>query len=472
MGDQAGSTIGPVRATALVAALILGACGTTQAGASPKVTATPSASASASVSGRLPGSAVRITVNGMPYVDGTGLALVPTGRPVTIVLTFPFAVDKASVERWISKSNPIAWTDDRTAQLTFREAEPIGFKIAETRAAVGDAVIDWFTVNVDFPGTRVVNIFATGEAYGLASGGSRTADEAHRVSWTGTLAVSPDGGRAVGYQSIAAPTGAAPTMIQLFTNLRTPLAQPTAADGPFALADWLPDGRLIMVGRSVWVGSGDGSAMRNIADATAAAGGMPWTAVVNAAGDHVAIWASNTDGHVAVVDLKDGTVTRVAGPFRRYAADGAVSLAWSRDGAMLAGIDSDGETGAPKARVRIVELATGKTLRTIEGGAIRVSSFTNGELLIARDPGEQGVGARLLGIVMGFDGVEHRRYLGCGWTMSPDARYILQSDCGGAGYSGFTIFELIADHRPPTSFGLSGQFARYLSSGRLVFIGT
>ena len=413
----------------------------------------------------------------MPYVDGTGFALVPTGRPVTIVLTFPFAVDKASVERWLPKAAPITWADDRIAQLTFRETEPIGFKIAETRAAVGDAVIDWFTVNVDFPGTRVVNIFATGEAYGIATGGSRTADDSHRISWTGTLTVSPDGGRAIGYQPVAAPTAAVPTMIQLYTNVRTPLAQPTAADGPFALADWLPDGHLLMVGRGVWVGSGDGSAMRNIADAIGAAGGLPSTAVVNAAGDHVAMWAYNTDGHVAVVDLRDGTVTRVAGPFRRYAADGIVSLAWSRDGTMLAGIDSDAETGAAKARVRIVDLASGKTLRTIEGGAVRVSSFTNGELLIARDSGEQGAGARLLGIVMGFDGVEHRRYMGCGWSMSPDARYIIQSECGGAGYSGFTIFELmvptaggaIVSPRPPTGFGLSGQFGRYLSSGRLVF---
>ena len=413
----------------------------------------------------------------MPYVDGTGFALVPTGRPVTVVLTFPFAVDRASVERWLSKSTPITWTDDRIGQLTFRETDPIGFKIAETRAAVGDAVIDWFTVNVAFPGTRVVNIFATGEAYGIATGGSRTADDSHLVSWTGALTVSPDGGRAVGYQAIAAPTGAAPTMIQLFTNVRTPLAQPTAADGPFALADWLPDGRLIMVGRSVWLGNGDGSAMRSIADATAAAGGPPWTAVVNAAGDRVAIWAYNPDGHVAVVDLRTGTVTRVAGPFRRYAADARVSLAWSREGTLLAGIDSDAEVGAAKARVRIVDLATGTTVRTIDGGAVSVSSFTNGELVVTRDSGEQGAGARLLGVVMGFDGVEHRRYLGCAWTMSPDARYVLQSECGGAGYSGFTIFELmvptawgaIVSPRPPTSFGLSGQFGRFISSGRLVF---
>ena len=457
-----------MKAIALLAALVLGACGSTLAGASPSPTA-QFVSPSAAPTGRLPGSVVRITVNGAPYVDGTGFTLAATGGPVAIVLTFPFAVEKASVERWLPKSAPLAWTDDRTAQLTFKETEPIGFKVAETRAAVGDAVIDWFTVNVEFPATRVVNIFATGEAYAIATGGSRTAADSHRVSAAGALTVSPDGGPAIQYQAIGSPTGVTPTMIQLFTGVGTPLAQPTAADGPFAYADWLPDGRLLMVGRDVWVGNGDGSAMRKIADAIGAAGGLPWTAVPNAVGDRVAIWAYNADGHVAVVDLRDGTVTRVAGPFRRYGADGYVSLAWSRDGTMLAGIDSDGETGAAKARVRIVDLATGKTLRTIEGGAVRISAFPTGELMVTRDPGEQGAGAQLLGIVMGFDGVERRRYQGCAWTMSPDARYILESKCGGAGFSGFTIYELIANGRPPTGFGLSGQFRRFLHSGRLVF---
>jgi hypothetical protein len=462
-----------MRAIGLAAILILGGCGTTLAGASPSPTASASPAASASPSaapsGRLPGSVVQITVNGRPYVDGTGFSLVPTGRPVVIVLSFPFAVDRASVERWLSKSTPITWTDDRIAQLTFTETEPIGFKIGESRAAVGDAVIGYFTVNVDFPATRVVNVFATGEVYGIAAGGSRTASDSHRVSSAGALTVSPDGSRAIAYQAIGPAPAVAPTMIQLYTGVGTPLAQPAIADGPFAFADWLPDGRLVMVGRSVWVGNGDGSAMRKIAYAMGAAGGLPWMAVPNVAGDRLAIWAYNADGHVAVVDLNGGTVTRVAGPFRRYAADGTVSLAWSRDGAMLAGIDSDSESGAAKARVRIVELATGKTVRTIEGGAARISSFPNGELLVTRDAGEQGAGARLLGIVMGFDGVEHRRYMGCGWSMSPDARYILQSECGGAGFSGFTIFELIANGRPPTGFGLSGQFRRFLSSGRLVF---
>lgn len=469
-GRPSGRDYGSMRAIALVAALVLGACGSTLADGSPSPRASATPSASAAPTGMLPGSAVRITVNGAPYVDGTGFTLTPTGGLVTIVITFPFAVDKSSVERWLSKSSPITWTDDRTARLTFPETESmIGFKIAETRAADGSATIGWFTVHVDFPATRVVNEFTVAELYAIATGGSRTAASSFRVSSAGALTVSPDGRRAIAYQAIAPPSGVAPTMIQLVTRVSTPLAQPAAADGPFAFADWLPDGRLLMVGRSVWVGNGDGSAMRPIADAMGAAGGLPWMAVPNAAGDRIAIWGYNTDGHVAVVDLRDGASARVAGPFRRYAADSRVSLAWSRDGKLLAGIDSDAEAGAAKARVRIVDVATGQTVRTIEGGALSVSSFPTGELLVVQDPGEQGAGAQLLGLVMGFDGVEHQRYRGAAWQMSPDARYILQSLAGGAGYLGFTLIDLSTGRTAGAGFGLSSPFGRWLADGRLAF---
>jgi len=146
-----------------------------------------------------------------------------------------------------------------------------------------------------------------------------------------------------------------------------------------------------------------------------------------------------------------------------------VSLAWSRDGKLLAGIDSDSEAGAAKARVRIVDVATGQTVRTIEGGVLYVSSFPTGELLVVRDPGEPGAGAQLLGLVMGFDGAEHQRYRGGGWYMSPDARYILQPQAGGAGYSGFTLIDLVTGRTAGAGFGLSGAFGRWLADGRLVF---
>lgn len=459
-----------MRPIALAAALLLGACGSTLVGGSPSPRTSVTPAATAASTGALPGSAARITVNGAPYVDGTGFTLTPTGGPVTIVITFPFVVDRPFLESWLPKTAALTWIDERTVRLVYAEAESnVSFKVPETRAADNSAVLGLFTVHLDFPATRVVGEFTVDELYAIATGGSRTAAVSFRIGSAGALTVSPDGRRAIAYQAIAPPSGVAPAMIQLSTRATTPLGQPTAADGPFAFADWLPDGRLLMVGRGVWVGNGDGTAMRNIADAVAGIGNLPWTAAPNPSGDRVAIWGSNTDGHIAVVDLRDGTLTRVAGPFRRYGADARVSLAWSRDGKLVAGIDSDVEAGAAKARVRIVDVASGQTVRTIEGGALSVASFPTGELLVVRDPGEQGAGAQLLGLVMGFDGVEHQRYRGAAWQMSPDARYILQSLAGGAGYSGFMLIDLVTGRTAGAGFGLPGEFGRWLTDGRLVF---
>jgi hypothetical protein len=458
-----------MRIIALVGALLLSACGATLAGGSPSplVSALATASAPAAPTGRLPGSVVRITVNGVPYPQGSEMTLTPTGGSVAIVMAFPFAVDRPSLERSLPRTAAVTWTDDRTVRLVIPETETnISFKAVQVAAVDKTAVIDLFTVQVAFPATRVINLFTVQEL----TDGTRVpaAATAYRVTAPGGLTVSPDGRRAIAFDGIqTGPGGTAPALIDLATRARMPLAQPTLADGPFAFADWLADGRLLIVGRDVWLGAGDGNGMRKVADATAAVGGLPWTAVPNAAGDRVAIWGYNTDGHVAVVDLRDGTIARVTGPFRRSAADARVSLAWSRDGALLAGTDSDSEAGPAKARVRIVNVPTDRTLRTIEGGVFGISALPTGELLVVRDAGEQGAGARNLGLVLGFDGVERRRYLGGWWSMSPDARYLLQMEAGGAGMAGYTLIEL------PTGrsffFGVSSGFGRWLADGRAAF---
>lgn len=218
-----------------------------------------------------------------------------------------------------------------------------------------------------------------------------------------------------------------------------------------------------------WLGDADGRAMRILADAGAATGNLPWVAVPSPAGDHVALWASNSDGHLTVVDLRDGRVTRISGPFRRAAFDGRASLVWSPDGELIAGSDSDedGVAGA-KTRARIVDAAMDRTVRTIEGGVFAVSSFPSGELVVIRDSGERGAGARWAGVVLGFDGVEHRRYLGGSWTMSPDTRFLLQSEAGGAGMPGYTLIDLAAG--TSFGFGVPALFSRWLAGGRIAFV--
>src|SRR5260221_7946100 len=376
------------RSTALVTlALMASACGSTVAGspsrraavsATPVVTATPATSVAPT--GPLPRSSVHVTVNGAPYDMDKQYQLTPTGQPVVIEMAFPFAVDRPFLETWLPRTAATAWVDDHTVRLAFPESESnIGFKIPETRAADRSAIIELFVVNVAFPATRVVSLYTVAE---LTSGARvPTPALSVRVSAPGFLRVSPDGRRAVTIPYLAT---SAPALVDLTTRAVAPLTGPIAADGPFVFADWLRDGRLLIVGRTVWVGNADGGAMRMVADAVAALGAGPSAAVPDPAGERVALTGSVVDGHVALIDLRSGRITRITGPFRRTPPESGASIAWSADGALLAGTDDDAIVGAT-VRVRIVDVASDRTVRTIEGAAQYISAFPTGELLIVRD---------------------------------------------------------------------------------------
>lgn len=428
----------------------------------PASTPTPSPSPT-----RLPGSVVGLTVNGTSFPISEPVRA--SGElPTVVVLAFPFAVDRAGVERWIPSAAARTWVDDRTLRLSFGEAdEQIQFKVPETRAAAGAEVIDWFMVNISFPDARLIRIFSTSD---LTSGPRvPTASLSIRAPRGDGLTVAPDGRTAILYDGFGPDTGPAPTLFDLGSKTTSVLSQPPASDGWFSFADWLPDGRLVMVGRGVWVGDGRGASMRRIADAQAAVGGYPWVAVPDPAGKRLALWGYNADGHIAVVDLADGSVSRVTGPFRRSGADGAVWLVWSSDGTRIAGTDNDSETGQPTARVRIVDVAADRTLRTLDGNVYFVTGLATGELIVARDSGERGAGQRLLGLRTDFDLLEKGRYLGCSWSMSPDARYLIQGECGGAGMPGYTLLDLRGG--ASFSFGLPAPFGvpRWLRDGRLAY---
>jgi hypothetical protein len=435
---------------ALVAvASVLIACGpgsATLGGASPSPSAvryTPIASPTAAAPTRLPGSVVRLSVNGVEHPVSTEI-LDPGDGPVTIVLSFPFAVDRVSVLEWGGLPEARTWLDDRTLRLVVPENAPsLSFKIAQTKAASGDAVIDQFGVSVTFPGTRVVSVFTVAE---LAAAGNRfpQTSSSWRIRSDDGLALSPDAKRVLTYDGFSPSTGQVPTFIELETKKRIGVAQPPASDGWFSFADWMADGRLVMVGRGVWVGDANAGGMRRIADAQAAVGGYPWLALPDPAEKRIALWGYNTDGHIAVIDLGTGMVQRLAGPFRRCAADGFASLAWSADGRLIAGTDCDTEEGPQKARVRIVDAAADRTTRTIEGGAHWITGLPTGNFMLVRDSGEVGGGSRSLGLVMGFDGQERGRYLGHRWQMSPDRRYLLQTQGGPAGGPTYALLDLVA----------------------------
>jgi hypothetical protein len=205
--------------------------------------------------------------------------------------------------------------------------------------------------------------------------------------------------------------------------------------------------------------------MRMVADAIAALGTAPSAAVPDPKGERVALTGSVVDGHVALLDLGTGSVTRITGPFRRSPPESGASLAWSKDGALLAGSDDDASIGGT-VRVRIVDPALDRTVRTIEGAAREVSALPSGELLVVRDTDRI---REFLGVVMGFDGVEHTRYVGGGaWWMSPDARYLVQMEPnGGAGYPALSLIDLTS--RRSTLIAGQAPFVGWLADGRLAF---
>src|SRR4030095_15241215 len=144
----------------------------TLSGSSPTPVATPIPTASPTRTAaptRYPGSVVRMTVNGVEHPVST-MVNDPGDGPVTIVLTFPFAVDRVSVLEWGGLPEARTWVDDRTLRLVVPENAPsVQFKIAETKAATGGDVIDFFTVNVMFPATRLVSVFTVADLYAAAA---------------------------------------------------------------------------------------------------------------------------------------------------------------------------------------------------------------------------------------------------------------------------------------------------------------
>ena len=407
----------------------------------PSPTTSPTTTPAASPS-HLPGSVVRMSVNGVDHPVTSEVRDAGDG-PVTIVLTFPFAVDPQSVERWgLPRSATKTWVDDRTLRLVFPNTETsLGFKIAQTQSASGDAIIDYFVVSVTFPATRVVSVFTVANL--LTGGNVPQASSSWRVRSADGITLSADAKRVLIYDGLGPASGQVPTFIDLDTRKGTALAQPPAGDGPFSFADWTADGRLVMVGHGVWVGDANAGHMTRIADAEAAVGGTASVAVTDPSAKRIALWANNGDGHVAVVDLTTGAVRKLTGPFRRCVANGLASFAWSADGKLLAGTDCDTEEGPAKAGVRIVDVAADRTTRTIEGGTYGITGLASGDFMLVRDSGETGEGLRSLGLVMGFDGQVRDRYLGHAWRMSFDGRYLLQTQGGPAGGPTYKLFDLV-----------------------------
>lgn len=477
-----------VRYLALLVVL-LAACGTTievasgsTATGSPTATtspaATPTATATATGSAapsRLPGSLVRVSANGVDVQPGASIQP-PRGGPLLVTLSFPFDMDRASVERFLTQNVTPSWSDDRTVTLTVPEGST-GFKIVQLASKDGRSVIDMVVVNLAQPQSVAVNVYTIGDltAAGPTPATGATAQpkpsvthritaEDHRPPFIFGAALSSDASRMLEYATSAVRVAYGVRVVDIATDAARDVSSPAAAEGPFIAGTWLPDGRILVVGKKVWVGSADGSALRVIADVTGP-DGPPGTALLSPDGRSLALsWADR----VMVLDVTTGILAALPTAFRPCDAATQVVLAWSLDAKRLAGSECPTGQRVDGWRVKIIDVPSGRVVTTLGFGAYGLATFATGELLAVTDSTISGEGAPSLGIVMGFDGVEHQRYLGANWSLSPDARYLLQMEpIGGAGSSLGTIYTLI-DQRTSDRYRVFLPWSvRWLPDGRL-----
>lgn len=231
-----------------------------------------------------------------------------------------------------------------------------------------------------------------------------------RASPVNGVAVSPDRKAALVYPGDWGVPSFTPYLVDLATGDETPL--PTSGENWFSFGGWLPDGRLMLVGRSLWLGGPAGEELRPVAEDTSA-----WTVEPSPDGRYVALWAPSASGAVSVVDLETGAVTTVEGPFRRGCQDCGLTLAWSPDGGLLAGTDHDHDAGPAPPRIRIVNPFTDEQIRTIEG--LELSSWLPDGSLLARE--------KLSEVMLRVDGEGNVAATYAGFAIpSPDGRFLLR----------------------------------------------
>jgi hypothetical protein len=222
--------------------------------------------------------------------------------------------------------------------------------------------------------------------------------------------------------------------------------------------DWAGSDRVVLVGEAVWVGAADGSAVRKVADLRAL--GTPQTVTVSPLGSSVALGWSDK---LVIVGLGSGSMRMIADHHDECANQSGPRLAWSIDDARLAAVECD--ASAPPARVRIVDAASGRTVRTLEGGDLGLTSLLTGDFALPRESGERGEGSRGLFVVFSFEGIEKARYLGRAPTLSPDGRYLLDGTCCAG--EGFVLTDLRAPD--PLQPAIAGR-AMWLADGRVLVL--
>jgi hypothetical protein len=398
---------------------------------------------------------VRITVNGADLAQGA-TAQLDGETAAIVVITFPVAMDRSSVERFVPRSASMTWTDDRTLSLSIPASENNpAFKVAGAASADGLTIIDLVFVSLSLSPSFVVSTYSVDE---LLAGAQPPRDSAVRIAGVDARRFSPDGSKVLLYPTVDRPQRRSPRVFDLGTRSTVILPMPPEATGPLLVGEWAGSDRVVLVGQAVWVGGAGGGAVRTVIDLRGL--GAPKTAAVSPLGSYVALgWADR----LAIVDLGSGSTRTISAHHDECDLLGSplARLAWSQDERRLATVEC--AQSAPIPHVRVVDIASDRTVRTLDGGEMGVASLLTGDFAVPRESGEQGQGARRLIVVYAFEGTEKARYLGYGPTLSPNGRYMLDGTCCAG--EGFVLTDLRAPD--PAQRAIAGR-AMWLADGRVL----
>jgi hypothetical protein len=400
---------------------------------------------------------VRLNVNGVDVAPGTSIELAPTGI-TTLVVTFPVAIDRASVEMYLPRSATVTWRDDRTVSLAIPETEGNpGFKIGQATSQDGATVIDFVSVALNRPPGVVVSTFTVAE---LLAGGRAPKAGAPRlaIGSRSQVLISADGKKLLSFLQADPPLGPALRIVDIATRAATEIVAPSARS--LVIGGWIGNDRIVLVGDRVWVTPADGSAARVVADLSAL--GAPNAVAVSPSGASIAVGSRDK---LVVVNVATGLIRALAGHQDECSQTGPLSrLAWSQDERRIAVVECAASAPA-QVRTRIVDVAGDRTVAVVDGGMSGIRPLLTGDVAVQRESSEQGEGARWLWVVFSFDGGEKARYLARVPSISPDGRYLLDFTCCAG--EGFTLRDLRAAGQPELSFAGS---ALWLNDGRLLVL--
>ena len=192
------------------------------------------------------------------------------------------------------------------------------------------------------------------------------------------------------------------------------LALPTDALHQASQVRWLPDGRLLVTGREIWIGGPRGENLRSVF-AT-----FPFGVAPSPSGTLLAITTHDSSA-IVVLDLVSGATKTLDGPFRPCVQDGYVAIAWAPDDRALAATDcSDQAQGG--MQTRFVTVADGREIRRLTDLSVG-AWLSNGDVIAwgsLRPRAERELW------IIGPSGTR-RSLPSFGFYLSPDGRYLLGS---------------------------------------------